>query len=198
MRIEKMPSAYLQDTRSLKISNFQNLGSLYNLVICSLLMTKGEPLNICELGVTYFGHGSGHAFSEMEYVSKYVGVDIEPVENRFGGIFVLADVDSLECVEELRKHAPFDLIIHDADHHPETQIYFFQNYHNLFGEHGGIMMCEDVFHPDVVLSALNDNSIHVMEVPPIYSAYSTVLLKFIEGEEDHANTFVRHSAYGDI
>lgn len=189
MKIEKLPSWYFSKTNTNKASrsrhNFGYLSIrhdysfLYDTIILSLVALKQSPLKVLELGVSMYGYGSGHAFSEMPYVGKFVGVDIaEPVTSLGNGnIFVHADTDTMDCINKLKFHAPFDLIVHDANHTPESQIFFFQNYSRLLAK-PGYMVCEDVEESDRVLRVVKDSNMHLINVPPVEKNFGTCLVKF--------------------
>lgn len=179
--IESLPSDYLKNSASSKVSTESYLGHLYDLIIPFLYMRNNGPLNVLELGVSEFGIGSGHAFSEMPYVDVFVGVDVVPIVSNFSekGIFIHADCHSEKCFIQLYPYTPFNLIIHDAVHSASSQIFFFQQYFSLL-DTPGVMFCEDIVNGNEqhILKKLNDPSIHLFEVPPVGGVYSKCLVKF--------------------
>ena len=177
--IRKRPSEYLAECDSLKISDTENFSNVYDLIIPSLVQLAHGAIKVLELGVSEFGEGSGHAFSRMPYIEKYVGVDIQPILTPFPnrGTFIQGDCDSQECVDSIKPYAPFHLIIHDAEHSAQSQVNFFQAYIDLLGK-PGVMIVENVYDYQPVLSSLNDPTLHILEVPPVRSQYSRCLLKF--------------------
>ena len=179
MRIHKRPSTYLLESDTRKISREENFADVYDLIIPSLVQLKRSPITVLELGVSEFGEGSGHAFSRMPFVERFVGVDTEPIVTPFSarGTFIQADCDTHTCMDAIKPYAPFNLMIHDAEHSARSQVHFLKVY-TTFLDTPGIMLVENVFDYAPVLAELNDPSLHILEVPPVRSQYSRCLLKF--------------------
>ena len=170
--IDKLPSWYFSRSQSNKTSREHYFGYVYDTIFLALVALKKSPLKVLELGVSYFGEGSGHAFSKMPYVGQFVGVDINPIVSAFenGNVFLQKNTDTMDCINTLKEYAPFDLIIHDANHTVESQIYFFKQYSQLLAS-PGYMVCEDMQEVDHVVLSVDDDQIHKVEVPPMYSPY---------------------------
>jgi hypothetical protein len=156
---------------------------MYDLIFSALLHETGaQPLRVLELGVSLFGEGSGHAFSRMPCVEKFVGVDLMPLKQAFGGcgVFIQGEAyDARETRKQVEKHGPFHLLIDDGSHLLADQITFFQRYVRLCAT-PSVMVCEDVHanHVQKILMALNDKTLQVVSVPDLYGLnYSNMLIK---------------------
>ena len=169
--LTELPSEALIRSQSNKLCEQHNYGGFYDLIFCALRCIVGEPLKVLELGCTFNGIGSGHTFSKMPVVEKYVGVDIFPPKMPFSekGTFIHADLYTKETVEILKAHAPFHLIIDDAVHELEKNRYVFENYRGLLAT-PGIMVIEDI--PDLYVDAYkkafidtDDPNIHLIRCP---------------------------------
>jgi len=178
--MDKLPSQYFYEQGSLKVSKtymgncfeaVENWGYLYDILISSLLYFKGAPLTILEIGVTQFGDfSSAYAFSKMPYVGRYVAVDIAPLEKPLENdhVFINDDSNRYECVEKVRPYAPFDLMIHDADHTAHSQTFFLREYRSLLNL-PGVMLVENLKSEregNRIAGELKDGSIHFINVPP--------------------------------
>jgi len=156
--VRKTPYEYLRETRSSKLSRgFHDYSNLYNMSIGSLIAYHGAPLRVMEIGVSLFGVGSGHAFSEMPYLEKYVGIDVDPVSSPLGekGVFILGDAYSEEIFEKVKSEGPFHLLIDDGPHDYHFQETFFRMYREL-ATVPWMMICEDVMreHVDLLCAAI--------------------------------------------
>jgi len=173
MQLNNLPSDYLYRSKSSKVCHAtfggfgENWGYLYDLIFSSLLYLNKGPIRVLELGVSFFGEGSGHAFSQMPWIEKYVGVDFYPLSSPIlnDHVFIQENVDTQKCIQKVSQYAPFDLMIHDADHMPETQIFFLREYAHLL-KRPGIMLVENVIKPETVLGRVNDSSLCLIDVPP--------------------------------
>jgi hypothetical protein len=58
-------------------------GISYDLVFNSQYLKQNRPLKILEIGVSLFGDGSVGPLSEIDYIEKYVGLDITPYEGLY-------------------------------------------------------------------------------------------------------------------
>ena len=176
--INKYPSDLLRDSDSLKVSNLQNLGFLYDMFISCLIQYNNKPIRILELGVSHWHYGSIHCMENENFVSEYVGIDIQDLKLNLisKGKFIKADTDSQQCLNILDQYDPFNLIIHDANHITDSQIYFFENYYR-FLDVPGIMVCEDIVDPNAILDFLNDNDLHLFYSPPLNGRWSKSLVK---------------------
>jgi len=98
-----------------------------------------------EIGVSLFGVGSGHAFSKMPYVEKYVGIDIAPVSSPLGekGVFIQGDAYSEATFEEVKSEGSYHLLIDDGPHNYQYQEAFFRMYREV-ATVPWIMVCEDI------------------------------------------------------
>jgi len=160
-------SDFLCRSNSNKVSFSENWGDLYNLIFSSLLYFNKGPIRVLELGVSFFGEGSGHAFSKMPWVERYTGVDCVPLANQLpnGHVFIRENVDTYACIEKVSLYAPFDLMIHDAAHYPQTQIFFLKEYFRLLKK-PGVMLVENVADPKFIQQSLNDKNLCFLDVPP--------------------------------
>ena len=181
--MKKKPSEYLKEVNSDKVEPKHNYGYIYDMLFMALLFrTQGQPLRVLEIGVSQFGVGSGHAFSCMPFVEKFVGIDINPLCADFEskGIFINADAYTERGIQSVKHQGPYHLLIDDASHHPKDQITFFKQYTSLCDVHS-IMICEDVVKHNVqpILETLKDNEIHVVNVPECWGENdSNILVKF--------------------
>ena len=198
VEIKKLPSQYLMETDTDKVLEFQKYSNVYDLIISSLLSIAGTPLNVLEIGVSWNGIGDGHAFSTMPYVNQFVGIDRLPLKEPFPekGVFVQSDAYSTKTVMELKKYAPFHLIIDDGIHEKDKQLFIFKNYFELL-ETPGIMVCEDIFDADV--DAYKNEFIkeqrldlHIISTPgketPQTSGYNLLVLSNLSKEKG----FIEH------
>ena len=181
--MNKKPSEYLQEVDSDKTHAKHNYGYIYDILFMSLLFcNQGQPLKVLELGVSRFGIGSGHAFSRMPFVEKFVGVDVSPLCADFSskGIFIKADAYTEIGIESIKSQGPYNLLIDDASHHPKDQITFFKQYTALC-DVPSIMICEDVTKENVptILETLGDTEIHVILAPERWGENdSNILVRF--------------------
>lgn len=166
---EKPPSAYFDESNSDKTGVRHDYSRLYDWLFSSLLFqNEMQPIRVLEIGVTMFGEGSGHAFTKMPFVEKFVGLDVNPIEKDFGekGIFLQVDAYSEEGLQSAAEYAPYHLLIDDAEHIHKQQVAFFNMYTSLCAT-PGVMVCEDV--PKIVipkrLKAIKDPSIMQVRVP---------------------------------
>ncbi len=185
---EKPPSAYFDESNSDKTGVRHDYGNLYDWVFASLLFQNGmQPIRVLEIGVTMFGEGSGHAFTKMPFVEKFVGLDVNPIQEDFGekGVFLNVDAYTEEGVQAAARYGPYHLLIDDAEHIHDQQVAFFTMYTSLCAT-PGIMVCEDVPKLTIPkrLKALKDPSLLHVRVPGSLIASkgkldNNVLLKII-------------------
>ena len=179
----KKPSEYLKEVNSDKTFPKHNYGSIYDLLFMALLFrTRGKPIRVLEIGVSHFGVGSGHAFSRMPFIEKFVGVDISPMCCNFApkGVFIKADAYTKNGIQAIERQGSYHLLIDDASHHPDDQVTFFKEYIPLC-DTPSIMICEDVRKQDVhsILETLGDNQIHILSVPERWGeSDSNLLVRF--------------------
>ena len=159
---------------------FHSYGAFYDAIFASLLFKVGKPLRVLEIGVSYFGEGSGHAFSKMPYVGKFVGVDVRQITGEFGGkgVFVQGNAYHTPIIEAVSKHGPFHLIIDDGDHNPRSQRIFLELYPPLACPVSAVI-CEDVMKHDIplILSALQDETICAVHFGDALSQANNMLVK---------------------
>ena len=170
--LDKLPSEFFNETESDKTSIQHNYGMLYDLAIEWLLM-RNETIKVLEIGCSFFGLGSGHAFAAMPFVEKYVGIDAVVPEEKLPPKFIYLNGDAYteNIFGDIEKHAPFDLVIDDGSHIYEHQLFFMKNYHN-FCNPTSVMICEDVLNNPLSLIwrfQELDDSIHAVTVPCEYS-----------------------------
>lgn len=176
---EKPPSAYLDESNSDKTGARHDYGNLYDWLFSSLLFQNGmQPIRVLEIGVTRFGEGSGHAFSKMPFIEKFVGLDKNPIQKDFGekGIFLNVDAYTEHGVQAAARYAPYHLLIDDANHTHAQQVTFFSMYTALCAA-PGIIVCEDVPKITIAkrLKAIGDPSLLHIHVPA--SPITTLLNK---------------------
>jgi hypothetical protein len=125
-------------------------GISYNLLFNSQYLKFNRPLKVLEIGISMFGEGSVGPFSNISYVEKYVGLDINPYRGVIpndkvtlyaGPEYNAYSLDMLNLLKE--KEGLFDIIIDDGPHLWPTQDWFFRNYYSLLNE-GGVLICEDI------------------------------------------------------
>lgn len=152
----------------------RNYLQIYDMIFTSLLSRLNRPLKILEVGCTHHANGSAQGYCKMPYVDSYVGIDIEPQKSIFGnkGKFIQGDAYTSDMFNNVKSYAPFDLIIDDASHLKDHQIWFFKNY-KLLGGNYSIMCCEDVQLQDMtdILSAVADPKMHGVIVPYFNNVY---------------------------
>lgn len=168
--LKDRPSDYLKASASDKTGRVHDYSDLYDLLFVSLLSIVEAPIRVLEIGVSRFGEGSGHAFSKMPYVEKFVGLDIMPLKSDFGekGVFLHIDAYTAEGVAAAKAHGPFHLIIDDAEHAHAQQVAFFSLYPILCAK-PSVMVCEDVQKDklDTRLQAIADPRLMVVQVPAV-------------------------------
>ena len=155
----RRPSAFFREYSNDKVDRMRNYPFFYDMAITTLLaLNDGDPINVFELGCSK-PMGSGNIFSEMGQVSRYVGVDINPLVDEFGrkGRFIRGDAYLNETVKKVSAYAPFHLLIDDACHTRENQVKFFDKYIRL-SDTPSIMVCEDVRSDDIfyIIESLSD------------------------------------------
>ena len=186
----KLPSEYLLECESDKTSRQHNYGMLYDLIV-EWLLIRSDFLRVLEVGCSMFSVGSGHAFSRMPFVEKYVGIDAVIPELKLPDKFIYlhGDAYSEDIFSDIEKHAPFDLVIDDGSHAYEDQLFFMQNY-GRFCKPTSVMVCEDVFNSAYsVLCRLAelDDTVHAVTVPCDYSpdfVDNVALVKWNRGGSD--------------
>jgi len=156
--IEKRPSKYLSHTYSDKTNlHDHDYSDIYNLLIAALVAYHGAPLRVLEIGVSMFGIGSGHAFSKMPYVEKYVGVDVAPLTEPLAekGVFIHGNAYSEATFEKVKSEGPYHLLIDDGEHTYYQQESFFRMYREVAAV-PSVMVCEDVVreHLDLLCTAI--------------------------------------------
>ena len=186
----KLPSEYFVESESDKTSRQHDYGMLYDLII-EWLLIRSEFLRVLEVGCSLFGVGSGHAFSRMPFVEKYVGIDavIPKLKLPDKFIYLHGDAYSEEIFEDIEKYAPFDLVIDDGSHAYQDQLFFMQNY-GRFCKSTSVMICEDVLNNPLSLYwrlQELDDSVHAVTVPCDYSpdfVDNLALVKWNRGESN--------------
>jgi len=173
---ETLPSKYISKTSSDKTSIvIHDYSDLYDMVFGTLLFLHGAPLKVLEIGVSKFGYGSGHAFSDMPYVEKFVGIDVESLSTPFSdkGTFIQCDAyDETDFKEKIVPHGPFHLLIDDGSHTKKDQETFFKLY-RFVAAVPSIMVCEDVRTTEkklmysVIKKLDNELSSSIVTVPTI-------------------------------
>lgn len=178
------PTDYFRKTETDKIGHRHYYGTVYDFVMASLYHINGDhPLRVLEIGASHFHVGSGHAFCQMPFVEKYVGIDIKDLQAPFPekGFFIKADAYREETLLEVSRHGTFHLLIDDGTHKYEDQIYFFKKYQR-FCAPNGIMICEDVENnPGAInrrLEEINDKSLLTLTVPTTAGLDNVILLKW--------------------
>ena len=172
--LQKPPSAYFDESNSDKTGVRHDYGNLYDWLISSLLFQNGmQPIRVLEIGVTMFGEGSGHAFAKMPFVEKFVGLDVNPIQEDFGekGVFLNVDAYSEKGLQSAARYAPYHLLIDDAEHSHEQQVAFFTMYTSLCAT-PGVMLCEDVPKLTIMkrLKEIKDPTLLKVRVPGAFIA----------------------------
>jgi len=183
---DKRPSEYLGETNTDKIgSPYHDYGPVYNLLISSLVIYNGGPINILEIGVSRFGFGSGHAFCNMPYVEKFVGVDIKPLRKPFcsgfggKGVFFQGDAYTEEMVERVKPEGPFHLLIDDGDHCIASQKKFFEFYLEVFAI-PSVIYCEDMRLDEANLLVSHIVSLYPSDIPLVSRSF------FVKARNSHS------------
>ena len=125
------PSSYMKRVNTDKTQDFLQYGDIYDLIFLMLLALRNcQPIKVLEIGCSARENGSPKAFDEMPYVSQYLGIDKDVVQTQTSSKchFVYGDAYSHEVVDEVRKYAPFDLIIDDGSHTPKDWHFFLNTY----------------------------------------------------------------------
>lgn len=138
-------SEYLEKTDSDKVVG-NNYADFYDMVFSSMYQWNGQqPLKVLEIGVSWFGEGSGHAFSRFPYIQQFVGIDPKEIKTPFDekGVFIQGNAYSDACLKSVEKYAPFHILIDDGDHSHQSQVMFFEKYAR-FRDKLSIMICENV------------------------------------------------------
>lgn len=150
MQIEKLPSEYLKETYTDKVFSHQKYGVLYDMFITTLLTLARYPINVLEIGISWRGEGSGHGFTRMPYVGKFVGVDSLPLFKPLPepGKFIRGDAYSKDILWYLQSEGPFNLIIDDGRHTFESHQFILNNYPQFLAT-PGILVVEDIFDKDI-------------------------------------------------
>lgn len=150
---------------------------------------RNKEISLLEIGIW---HG-GSALLWQEYFpkGKLVFLDIESrvSENTWKSInknrfdFHLMDAFTNEGFENVKALYPngFDIIIDDAPHTLESQIFTIQNYTKLLKK-GGILVIEDIQHFDnasVIIESIGDiphKSCEVVDLRPIKNRYDDIVI----------------------
>lgn len=144
-------SEYLKETDSDKVVG-NNYGDFYDMVFSSMYQWNlQQPLKVLEIGVSWFGEGSGHAFSRFPHIERFVGIDPEKIKMPFDerGVFIRGDAYSDACLKSVEQYAPFHILIDDGDHSHRSQVMFFEKYAR-FRDKLSIMICEDVRKDEIL------------------------------------------------
>ena len=159
--------AALQNSTSDKASD-HNYGVAYNWIFNATALKYQRPLNILEIGISYFEGGSMKAFSGLPLCQCYVGIDREPYHGQIpdnARFYQVHNAYTDETIDLLTSIEPsvFDIIIDDGSHAPPDQEWFLRNYKRLLTSKG-ILIVEDITDRDF-LSYLSkiDNDIFVID-----------------------------------
>ena len=121
-------------------------GFIYDLLLNKVYHTKGEPLNVLEIGVSCYGEGSFKALSKSDMVGNIVGLDIMPYKSDLLGNMEFVNMSAYEedTIDYLKKtYNSFDIIIDDGRHEYAEQAFVLSNYERLLAD-DGIIVTEDV------------------------------------------------------
>ena len=150
---------------------------------------RNKEISLMEIGIW---HG-GSALLWQEYFpkGKLVFLDIESrvsestwkLINKDKFDFHLMDAFTDEGFENVKALYPngFDIIIDDAPHTLESQIFTIQNYTKLLRK-GGILVIEDIQHFDnasVIMQSIGDiphKSCEIVDLRPIKNRYDDVVI----------------------
>lgn len=140
-------------------------GSIYNDVFNALAMKQGRKLDICEIGVSRFNPGSFGAWQKSSLFGQVLGIDVQDYEGslRVGSLFWKVDAYLESTVDYLEENGyVFDIIIDDGSHDPADQEFFLNNYDRLLSSNG-ILICEDVYDLDLIVSQSKDSNVSVID-----------------------------------
>ena len=150
-------------------SNMQSVhryGFIYDLLLAKLYAQKQAPLNLLEIGVSYYADGSLYAWGRHDLIKRAVGIDIKPYPSDLLDKTVFYELDAYkrDAVDYLREieGAKFDIVIHDGHARKEKQLFFLENYADLLCENG-LLVCEDVFDFDLINAQCKDESVFMID-----------------------------------
>ena len=127
-------------------------GFLYDLLFSKVYQEKQKPLNVLEIGCSYYGPGSLQAYCESDIVNMVVGIDIMEYKGEMNDClaFHKADAYQEETIKMLKKdYEPFDIIIDDGSHETNDQLFFLNEYLTILSNHG-FLICEDITSLNVI------------------------------------------------
>ena len=150
---------------------------------------RNKVISLLEIGI--WQGGSALLWQEYFPKGKLVFLDIESrvSENTWKSInknrfdLHLMDAFTNESFENVKALYPngFDIIIDDAPHTLESQIFTIQNYTKLLRK-GGILVIEDIQHIDyasIIMQSIGDiphKSCEVVDLRPIKNRYDDVVI----------------------
>ena len=141
-------------------------GFIYDLLFAKLYAQKQEPLNLLEIGVSYYADASLYAWGRSDIIKRAVGIDIKayPSELSEKTVFYKLDAYSRDTVDYLQEieGSKFDIIIHDGHARKEKQSFFLENYGDLLCENG-LLVCEDVFELEMINAYHKDESVFIID-----------------------------------
>ena len=121
-------------------------GFIYDLLFNYVLMKKGKPLKLLEIGVSEYGDGSLKSYARSEMVELAVGIDVRQYTGELldNMKFFQLDAYTEKTINFLEdKYGMFDIIIDDGSHSYEHQTFFLDKYISLIHDNG-LLICEDV------------------------------------------------------
>ena len=123
----------------------QNYSALYDAAFGYLLYVLDRPLRVLEVGVDDYRRGSSYAFRKMDYVEKYVGVDLRsyPKIDCPKTTFHCGNAYTHDMILELKQHGLFDVLIDDGSHKAADMIFFRKHYQQLANK-PSVMCIEDL------------------------------------------------------
>ena len=155
-------------------NSIHRYGIGYDLIFANQLLKQNRGLKLLEIGV--FKGSSIHAFSQLPYVNRCVGIDsgdsnvsldfvfdVEKVKIYLGPEYDAYTEDALNML--LENEGKFDIIIDDGPHTWESQEWFFRNYTKLLNDNG-VLVCEDIFehYYDNLMSLKEELDLYVLDL----------------------------------
>ena len=138
--------------------NQHRYGLFYNFIFNTAYHKLGRPLRVLEIGVSMYGEGSFSAFASLDIVDFICGVDTEDYQGTFNEKmrFLKGEAYSQKSINDiLDDSGTFDIIIDDASHQHEDQLFFAKHYQKLVNP-GGYMVIEDVWLPGTMSILSNE------------------------------------------
>jgi cephalosporin hydroxylase len=181
-----------KDESGFAIGNITDKASEHSYdILYDSILSKYRNKEICLLEIGIWHGGSALLWQEYFPKGKLVFLDIESRVsadtwksiNKDKFDFHLMDAFTNEGFEKVKELYPngFDIIIDDAPHTLESQIFTIQNYTKLLRK-GGILVIEDIQHFDnasEIMQLIGDiphKSCEVIDLRPIKNRYDDIVI----------------------